>query len=135
MDSATPFIISYVIQLALGGYALLKMPMHTRFDEHMRRVVLTFAILPCMFLGVIFQLVAIGWYHFRKATEAKTISHMDTSFDTDDQSLKPPPNARPSNPFESIPDTGSTFAEHEDSGGPDDKRDDPDEAPRENPFL
>lgn len=77
MTTGAIFGVSYVIQLSLGAYALVGLPMRGElptFYENARKGILLFAVLPCAFLSVIIQLLYIGVY-WAKVKSVQATAH------------------------------------------------------------
>ena len=105
MNIVTVLIISYVIQIGLGAYGYLNMQVRTVQEQKLRRTVLIFALLPCMYASVIIQVVAIAMYRYRGARDEEASSRLKSSFSSDDSRPRQSGARAPENPFDTGDDT------------------------------
>jgi hypothetical protein len=99
---ASGYVACYLAQLALAGYAFVKLQPRTSFDEKLRRMAIGAGILPCFLLSLFYQVIAIGIYHARSAKfdrdHASAQRALRTTFDQPSSQERPSLQGR--NPFE-----------------------------------
>ena len=127
MDLATLFILHLVVQIGLGIYGFLRMPVdtgfRTDFDRWLRRTVLICAFLLCLpVVTLILQIVAIIIYTVRGATAARAEmaadSRLESSFGSG-QATSPQSSTgdSPENPFDTSESDAAPFDEGDSDPG------------------
>jgi hypothetical protein len=95
-------VACYITQLALAGYAFVKLQPRTSFDEKLRRMAIAAGILPCFLLSLFYQAIAIGIYHMRSAKFDRDHANAQRSLQTtfDQASSQDRSSLQGRNPFE-----------------------------------